>query len=72
MIDGVEPLDQQEVDFALLVEDQVNEVAGLVRAEGPTPHRAGGVVLVVGSTDDGSMLPATDYFRAMGGYLISS
>lgn len=47
---GVEPLDEEEVDFALVVEDEVDEVAGVVGAEGPPADGSGGVVLVVGSS----------------------
>src|SRR5262245_40770312 len=46
---GVEPLDEEEVDFLLVVEDEVNEMAGVVGAEGPASDGAGGVVLVMGS-----------------------
>lgn len=43
-------MDEEEVDFALVVEDEVDDVSGVVGAEGPTPDGAGGVVvLVVGS-----------------------
>ena len=42
-------MDEEEVDFSLVVEDEVDEVAGVVGAEGPSSDGAGGVVLVVGS-----------------------
>lgn len=45
---GVEPLDEEEVDFSLVVEDEVDEVAGVVGSEGPPSDGAGGVVFVVG------------------------
>jgi len=47
---GVEPLDEEEADFLLVVEDEVDKVAGVLGAEGPASDGAGGVVLVVGAT----------------------
>lgn len=46
---GVEPLNEEKVDFSLVVEDEVDDVAGVVGTEGPASNGAGGVVLVVGS-----------------------
>ena len=40
-------MDEEEVDFLLVVEDEVDEVACVVGSEGPPADGAGGVVLVV-------------------------
>jgi hypothetical protein len=37
-------LDEEEVDFALVVEDELDEVAGVVGAEGSAADGSGGVV----------------------------
>jgi hypothetical protein len=36
-------LDEEEVDFSLVVEDEVDEVADVVGSEGPPSDAAGGV-----------------------------
>lgn len=43
-------MDEEEVHFSLVVEDEVDEVAGMIGSEGPSPDRTDGVVLVVRST----------------------
>jgi hypothetical protein len=55
---GVEPLDEEEVDFLLVVEDEVDDVAGVVGSEGPPSDGAGGVVRATGgSSRSAKLLP---------------